>query len=81
MNIEKQLQKQYLRPSIKAEQKITFRQQKRSLSLKPWNDNKEKIKDYFHAQNRMLQELMKPEMEFNQVPYELRQKKRQRIRH
>jgi len=78
MNIEKQFQKQYLRPSIKAEQKITFRQQKRSLSLKPWTDNKEKIKEYFHAQNRMLHELMKAELEFNQIPYELRQNKRQR---
>ena len=84
-NIEKQLQQQYLVPSIKAEQKITIiKQEKRSLSPKPWNDtNKGHVKKCFHALNKMLNEVMKPEMEFNQVPYELKQYKRQRqkIRH
>ncbi len=85
MNIEKQLQQQYLVPSIKAEQKIIIiRQEKRSLSPKPWNDNnKGHVKKCLHTLNKILKEVMKPEMEFNQVPYELRQNKgqRQKIRH
>ena len=84
MNIEKQLQQQYLVPSIMAQQKIIVKQAKRSLSPKPWNDNiKEHVKKFFQTLNKMLKELMKPEMELNQIPYELKQKKRQRqkIRH